>query len=37
MVGEKSPGLEEGVLAAVFDTVDGSIVEIQQTGSSRHV
>lgn len=26
--GEKSPGLEEGVLSAVFDIVGDSIVEI---------
>lgn len=34
--GLKRPGLDEGVLAAVFAVVAGSIVEVQQ-GQSRHV
>jgi hypothetical protein len=37
-VGEKSPGLEAGVLAAVFDIVLESIVEKRQpTDGCRHV
>jgi hypothetical protein len=35
--GEKSPGLEAGVLAAVFDIMLKSIVERQQTDDCRHV
>jgi hypothetical protein len=34
--GLKSPGLDEGVLTAVFDAAAGSIVEVQR-GESRHV
>jgi hypothetical protein len=34
--GLKRPGLDEGVLTAVFAVVAGSIVEVQQ-GESRHV
>ncbi len=33
--GLKRPGLEEGVLAAVFDAIAVSIVEVQR-GESRH-
>jgi hypothetical protein len=33
--GLKSPGLDAGVLTAVFDAAAGSIVEVQP-GESRH-
>jgi hypothetical protein len=36
VVGLKSPGLDDGVLSAVFDIVDESVVEMQQQGECRH-
>jgi len=36
-VGLKSPGLEDGVLLAVFEIVDDSIVEVQHQDDCRHV
>jgi len=37
VVGLKSPGLEDGVLPAVFEIVDESIVEVRHQNDCRHV